>query len=512
MQASSSAQHQGANVTSANAQALAPSLGQWRQHPSHVIVASGDSDMQQLLTASTAAGQGSVAWLEVLQWPTLSLAGSGVYPTAMQTSAIHGMPWLPLRLHQALSTSTSPEDKPFEDNSLSIGDSVNNNPCLNSGGAAQTAATAAAAAAAAQVVVSAGLRPEVYPDYLALIGKPEAGVKGVGLSASSAKTLLRRFSSVQDLVVAFKAGAVDAQLKIVSSSGRQKPAVLAGKDQGPASPAVGSVSEASPSGCRTSSSSSGNADELTTSTKLQQALRNVLATAIRRDPDSVPWDDLDQQLARPVEQAAARLHLLDDTCVVAQQDTLGSHAAPTPARLPTPLPDCLGTGLDERTTLAMSWPHNRWHAVSSAPYVQAICQALSAAGLRHKVWHVTQQGLAVDVLVWCGLDEVIGALQLQPTTDSGTLPATRQQQYPKQLQEQRQQQPLAGEEVTHVTVLGPADFAASKLPEAAGSSTQRQDWSAAELGQLLHNTVGTRPSWDHVPRKLQVNCCLTQMR
>lgn len=452
-----------------------------------------------------------MAWLEVLQWPTLSLAGSGVYPSAMQTSAIHGMPWLPLRLHQALSTSTSPEAKPFEDCSLSISDSVNSNPSLSSGGAAQAAATAAATAAAAQVVVTTGLRPEVYPDYLALVGKPEAGVKGVGLSASAAKTLLRRFSSVQGLAVAFKAGAVDAQLKIVSSSGRQQPSAQAGKEQGPALDAGGSGSEASPSGCTSSSNSSRDADELPSSTKLQQALRNVRATAIRRDPDSVPWDALDQQLARLVEQAAARPPLLDDTCPVAQRDTPGSRAALAPARLPTPLPDCLGTGLDERATLAMSWPHNRWHAVSSAPYVQAICQVLSSAGLRHKAWHVTQQGLAVDVLVWCGLDEVIGALQLQPTTDSGTLPTTRQQQHPKQLQQQRQQ-PLAGEEVTCMTVLGPADFAASKLPEAAGSSTQRQDWSAAELGQLLHNTVGTRPSWDHVPRKLQVNCCLAHMR
>lgn len=31
-----------------------------------------------------------------------------------------------------------------------------------------------------------------YKDYLALVGKPEAGVRGVGISANAARTLLKR--------------------------------------------------------------------------------------------------------------------------------------------------------------------------------------------------------------------------------------------------------------------------------------------------------------------------------
>ena len=34
--------------------------------------------------------------------------------------------------------------------------------------------------------------PPAYPDYLALVGKQEAGIKGVGLSSKLAKTLLHK--------------------------------------------------------------------------------------------------------------------------------------------------------------------------------------------------------------------------------------------------------------------------------------------------------------------------------
>jgi hypothetical protein len=37
-----------------------------------------------------------------------------------------------------------------------------------------------------------GIKPCSYPDYLALVGKKEASIKGVGVSAKLAKTLLAK--------------------------------------------------------------------------------------------------------------------------------------------------------------------------------------------------------------------------------------------------------------------------------------------------------------------------------
>ncbi len=98
-----------------------------------VTVCSGDSDMIQLLALSP-----SLVWMEIAAWP----GGRSPHPVAMETTALPGLPWLPVKLHRA-----APDGE---------------------------------------------LRPSMYADYLALVGKPEAGVRGVGISSASARTLLQR--------------------------------------------------------------------------------------------------------------------------------------------------------------------------------------------------------------------------------------------------------------------------------------------------------------------------------
>lgn len=51
-----------------------------------------------------------------------------------------------------------------------------------------------------------GFQPELYPDYLALKGKPEVGVSGLGVGSKGAKKLIRAFGGIETILDAARRG------------------------------------------------------------------------------------------------------------------------------------------------------------------------------------------------------------------------------------------------------------------------------------------------------------------
>lgn len=164
-------------------------------------MASSDSDMQQILgllqptdpvqdagsrgIPSVPRRQARLAWLEILQRPgpavalqataanspmsdTASSAAQGsVRACAMRTHCLGGMCWLPVRLHTALEEQSQ------------VGANT------STGSTAQAARSSSSSSGWA-------LPPRLHADYLALVGKQEAGVTGAGVSEKAARSLLRR--------------------------------------------------------------------------------------------------------------------------------------------------------------------------------------------------------------------------------------------------------------------------------------------------------------------------------
>ena len=107
--------------------------------------------------------------------------------------------------------------------------------------------------------------------YFLQVGKPEAGVKGTGLSAPAAKTLLRRFRSVRGILEAAEAGLIDGHLRIV-----QRSAGLTAQ-----------AGRAAPGGATTKMSGGGDGGGAEAIAKLRRAERNLLVTRIACDMESM---------------------------------------------------------------------------------------------------------------------------------------------------------------------------------------------------------------------------------
>ena len=316
--------------------------------PARITVCSGDSDMQQLLALS-----GDVTWMETLPWPAAGSSQECGHPCVLQTKALHeDLTGLPVRLHRALAHSSFTRLSEMKERQGQTEVSLSSTSIQQqqqrpqeSEGCSVTGDSGGMMGGGLGVGAKGGLTPSSYADFLALVGKPEAGVKGVGLSASAAKTLLRRFGSIEGIAEAVRKGAVDSHLRIVQASSKTTPGSF-----GP------SVTERE-------------------SERLRQAQRNIRVTRIQCDIGSVRWD-----MVRSSADEA--------------RDKLLSHTS-------RGLPDdaIAGTSYVTKNThlAAMLYPHNFFHGLSARPYVEAIGSHLAAQGVGHYRQTLTQSGLLIDV-------------------------------------------------------------------------------------------------------------------
>ncbi|WIA21730.1 hypothetical protein OEZ85_000895 [Tetradesmus obliquus] len=139
-----------------------------------VLLASSDSDMQQLMDSHT-------YWLELMQVASRQHPSGLQLHSAASFAAAHSLqpgayPGLLSLLHTYIQVASRQYPSSLQ---------------LHS----------AASFAAAQ-----SLQPGAYPGLLALAGKPEAGIAGVGVSAKLARTLLSRFGSLNAVLAAGEAG------------------------------------------------------------------------------------------------------------------------------------------------------------------------------------------------------------------------------------------------------------------------------------------------------------------
>jgi hypothetical protein len=65
--------------------------------------------------------------------------------------------------------------------------------------------------------------PALYPDYLALVGKPEAGIKGAGVSSNAALGLLLRFGGVASIAQAYLSGWLTGRLQVTPAAPKVTP-------------------------------------------------------------------------------------------------------------------------------------------------------------------------------------------------------------------------------------------------------------------------------------------------
>ncbi|KAL6760761.1 hypothetical protein V8C86DRAFT_3024216 [Haematococcus lacustris] len=152
----------------------------------------------------------------------------------MQSQCLHGMCWLPLRLHSALqleqtslSTRTLYHDLPH---AAWPPPSAPNSPGMGKVGAAAAAAAQGdgedRAEGSAQAAGWGGgskrrLQAVLLPDYLALVGKKAVGLPGAGCSSDQAVSLLRRFGSVQGIARAVQSGQLSARLQPIQQPSKQ---------------------------------------------------------------------------------------------------------------------------------------------------------------------------------------------------------------------------------------------------------------------------------------------------
>ncbi|PNH12020.1 hypothetical protein TSOC_001062 [Tetrabaena socialis] len=228
----------------------------------HVMVASADSDMLQLLALP------GCCWLELRQ---LSRAASAQQPPplAVRAEPLPGVPAALMRLHTAAGEA---EHAARGSTFLAGGLAPPPPPLGGSRGEEGGAGPQAPLPPLTHALPAACL-----PDYLALVGKPEAGVAGVGLSARAARNLLLRCGSIDGVARAHAAGLLDERLRPANS--RTPTAAAAG---------VGAVNGAGGGSGRRGEAAAASVGALRGSAALAQALRNLRATRMHIDPASVP--------------------------------------------------------------------------------------------------------------------------------------------------------------------------------------------------------------------------------
>lgn len=182
-----------------------------------------------------------------------------------------------------------------------------------------------------------GFDPPAYSDFLALVGKPEAGVPGVGISHAAAKRAVRKHGGIGAMAAAAAAGTLAPEF-LAPQPGRQRqgaPTAAAGAEAGPSS-----VPQA-----------------------LQHAQANLAVVAPRL------------LSAALLPEAPIRRYL-----------------SSSPQLQQPPPSEQRG-----RSHLALLYPPTAMHMAASRPWVAQLSAALHDGGIAHVIDHVTQEGLHVDV-------------------------------------------------------------------------------------------------------------------
>ncbi|GLC35347.1 hypothetical protein PLESTB_000574500 [Pleodorina starrii] len=217
------------------------------------------------------------------------------------------------------------------------------------------------------------LPPAAHADYLALVGKPEAGVPGVGVSNRTARKLLTRYGSVEGVVQAYEAGALDGALRPVAGGGGGGAGASAVEPALPGGGGGGTAVDSYPPAVR-------------------QALRNIRVTRMRVDLESVPWERVrDYQHRRRRHRPSAAVAAAAAAAAAGQQGVeagAGAGAAGPSSSLAA-----------HDFLLPHLHPHDQLHATSAAPFTAQLAGALRRRGLTCRTSVVDEQGLLVDIVV-----------------------------------------------------------------------------------------------------------------
>lgn len=243
----------------------------------------------------------------------------------------------------------------------------------------------------------------------------------MGLSSRSARGLLDRFGSLDGVAGAVLTGQLDEELKTVAvgKGGKHGASNHSNNDSnssGSSSNSQGSndSQRAGNSGGNSGSSGSSNdgsngsaPPKAPAQTRLAAAQRNAVVTCVRRDPDTVPWAQLQlavqrwaavQQQQQAVQQAAQCQQPLE-------QQQLHQQLMPSPL--------CVDAGAIDSSVascLLRCHPHNVWHVSSSEPYVKQLASRLGAVQYscstgdprwEQRLWAAAGGGLLADLLLLC---------------------------------------------------------------------------------------------------------------
>ncbi|KAG2454046.1 hypothetical protein HYH02_001087 [Chlamydomonas schloesseri] len=344
-----------------------PQKQQQQQPPLSVVVASGDSDMLQLLALP------GVGWLELRQ---LSRAASAQEPSPLAVAATPALTAFGHSTGVTVSGSSpaaagGPSSELLQLHLATAGGS----------GDSGTPASGPASFAPCPPPAPQLLSPAAYPDLLALVGKPEAGVVGAGLSAKSARKLLLRYGNVEGVARAHAAGELDDALRL-TPLGNARASAAARAVAAAASTSsmqdTGTLTERAGAGTGGTGGSEGGPGSAAQSQGLQRALRNVRVTRMRTDSSTVPWDRL-----QAYQQERRLRH--GEQEVWGGTRSIGSPTAAMPLSLPL-------------------HPHEAMHTASAAPYVAALAAALTSRGLGCRLSHMDVSGgglvdLSISALV-----------------------------------------------------------------------------------------------------------------
>ncbi|GIL42255.1 hypothetical protein Vafri_272 [Volvox africanus] len=328
-------------------------------HGRRVVVVSADSDMLQLLT------YGGCSWLEVRQLSSSSSPQEDS-PLAVRVRPLSGVSEALLRLHDAAGEA--------QGQGL-IGDT-------------EMSEAEGTVVAARAVALQARLPPAAYADFLALVGKAEAGVPGVGVGARAARKLLIRYGSIDGIVKAYNAGILDGSLRLIcggavrSQISGQADLGPAGSPRGAGASAGGGVEDGGGRACRVESYPPA----------VEQVLRNIQVTRMHIDLTSVPWERvLDYQLQRRQKQQQEQQEQHQQEL---QQNTHRGLQQ-------WPRPQCTES-LEQMRPGAASPPlhaHDQLHLYSAAPFTGALVAAFRRRGLTCRPSVMDEHGLLYDIVV-----------------------------------------------------------------------------------------------------------------
>ncbi|GLI70546.1 hypothetical protein VaNZ11_015462, partial [Volvox africanus] len=334
-------------------------------HGRRVVVVSADSDMLQLLKF------GGCFWLEVRQLSSSSSPQEDS-PLAVRARPLSGVSEALLRLH----------DAPGKSQGEGIGDT-------------EMSEAEGTVEAAGAVALQARLPPAAYPDFLALVGKAEAGVPGVGVGARAARKLLIRYGSIDGIVKAYNAGILDGSLRLIcggavrSQSSEQADLGLAGSSRGAGANAGGGVEDGGGRACHVESYPPA----------VRQVLRNIQVTRMRIDLASVPWERvLDYQLQRHLKQQQQQEQEQEARDQWEQQQ-LQQNTHPGSQQQQWPRPQGTESLQQMHPASRPLHPHDQLHRDSATPFIGALVTAFRRRGLTCRPNVMDEHGLLYDILI-----------------------------------------------------------------------------------------------------------------